>query len=401
MTFRFPARWPEGDPGLNPLSRALERRREAGLPVLDLTVSNPTKCGLRFPGDWTALLGGRAVESYDPDPRGGAAAREAIAAYYGDRQGADAVDPADVFLTAGTSEGYSHLFKLLCAPGDHALIPRPSYPLLETLAELESITLGTYDLVPGATDAETGTPWRLDRAGLEAALTPRTRIVFAVHPGNPTGSPLAADDAAWMLDLADRRGLAVVMDEVFADYALGEKPAPLLRSSGPLVFTLNGLSKLLGLPQLKLAWIHVAGGPEDKEKAKRHLEWICDAYLSVGAPPQAACAGLLRRRAEFQGPIRERLESNRATLREFSAGHAALRPLWPQGGWCVPVRCAGIVEAGMDDEAFATRLLDTEGVHAQPGYFFDFDEEDVIVVSLLPEPEIFREGLKRIVRRLG
>jgi aspartate/methionine/tyrosine aminotransferase len=162
---------------------------------------------------------------------------------------------------------------------------------------------------------------------------------------------------------------------------------------------LNGLSKLLGLPQLKVAWIHVAGGPEDKEKAKRHLEWICDAYLSVGAAPQAACAGLLPRRTEFQGPIRERLERNRATLREFAAGHAALRPLWPQGGWCVPVRCAGIVEAGMDDEAFAIRLL--EGVHVQPGYFFDFDEEAVIVLSLLPEPEVFREGLARIARHLG
>lgn len=401
MTFRFPGRWPEGDPGPNPLSRALERRREAGLPVLDLTVSNPTKSGLRFPGDWTALLGGRAVESYDPDPRGGAAAREAIAAYYGDREGAGAVDPADLFLTAGTSEGYSHLFKLLCAPGDHALIPRPSYPLLETLAELESITLGTYGLVPAAPDAEAGTPWRLDRAGLEAALTPRTRIVFIVQPNNPTGNLLTAEDAAWLLDLAENRGLALVVDEVFADYLHDGGYAPRLDSDGPLVFTLNGLSKLLGLPQLKLAWIHVAGGAEDKKKAKRHLEWICDAYLSVGAAPQAACAGLLRRRAEFQGPIRERLERNRAALREFAARHAGLRPLWPQGGWCVPVRCVGIVEDGMDDEAFATRLVETEGVHVQPGYFFDFEEEDLIVLSLLPEPEIFREGLARIARRLG
>jgi alanine-synthesizing transaminase len=407
MTFRFPERWLEGDAGLNPLSQALERRRDAGRPVLDLTVSNPTKCGLRFPGDWTGLLGGRAVESYDPDPRGGAAVRAAIAAYYnerdarGDGERGEVLDPGDLFLTAGTSEGYSHLFKLLCEPGDHALIPRPSYPLLETLAALENIALETYGLVAGAPDAERGTPWHLDRDGLEAALTPRTRIVFVVQPNNPTGSLLNADDVAWLLDLAERRGLALAVDEVFADYVRGRDPMPRIRSAGPLVFTLNGLSKLLGLPQLKLAWIHVAGAPEAREKAKRHLEWICDVYLSVGSAPQAACPGLLLRREEFQGPLRERLEINLAALRKAAKECPGLRPLWPQGGWCVPVRCAGILEAGMDDEAFAIRLLGSEGVHVQPGYFFDFEEEDVILLSLLPEPEVFREGLARIAKLLA
>jgi len=410
MTFAFPDRWPDEDPGLNPLSEALERRKAAGLACLDLTLSNPTRAGILFPEGWETLLGGRAVRSYDPDPRGSAAARAAIAAYYDDRPGdpeerggpsRDRVDPDDLFLTAGTSEGYSYLFKLLCGPdaaSGHALVPRPSYPLLETLADLENVTLGTYAL-----SREDG--WKIDRASLEAALTPRTRIVFVVHPNNPTGSLIDEDDTAWLLALAERRGFALVVDEVFADYMHdvpgirddgGTRPARRIRSTGPLVFTLNGLSKLVGLPQLKLAWIHVQGNATDKKKAKRHLEWMCDAFLSVGTAPQAACAELLRRRAEFQDPVRERIGFNLRQLRQAAEETPNLEPLWPQGGWCVPVRCHGIVEQGMDDEAFAIRLVEAEGVLVQPGYFFDFDEEDVLVLSLLTGPDVFREGLARL-----
>jgi aspartate/methionine/tyrosine aminotransferase len=413
VTFRFPGRWPQEDPGPNPLSAAVQRRRDAGLPVVDLTLSNPTRAGLAFPENWEALLGNAAVRSYDPDPRGSAGAREAIARYYTERDTgrgasearAGCVEPRDLFLTAGTSEAYSHLFKLLCGPGDAALVPRPSYPLLETLADLEGVTLHPYDLVPGARAGVPhpvqGTPWVLDRDDLLSALTPATRIVFVVHPNNPTGSLLSPEDAAWLLDLATRKGLAIVVDEVFADYRVNGSSAPRFPSDGPLVFTLNGLSKLLGLPQLKLAWIHLAGSPSLKTVAARHLEWMCDAYLSVGAAPQAACAELLRRRAEFQDPIRDRITANLATLREFAEKHPALQPLWPEAGWCLPVRCAGLIENGMDDEAFAIRLLATEGVLVQPGYFFDFEAGDRIVLSLLPEPKSFRQGLERIVRLLN
>jgi alanine-synthesizing transaminase len=410
MAFRFPGRWPERDPGLNPLSEALEERRALGLPLFDLTVSNPTQCGLKFPEDWQELLGARAVRNYEPNPRGHAEARNAIAAYYNERDNqrdrveavnTEPVRPDDFFLTAGTSEGYSHLFKLLCEPGDRALIPRPSYPLLETLADLEGIALDTYSL----NYSEGQEPdWNLDRTGLENALTPRTRIVFVVQPNNPTGSLLNASDTQWLLDLAQRRGLAVVVDEVFADYTQGVESHRFgsgSDSSGPLVFTLNGLSKLLGLPQLKLAWIHIAGNAADKDRAAGIMEWICDTYLSVGSAPQSACAELLRRRAEFQDPIRERIAQNLTALREFAEKHAGMKPLWPQGGWCVPVRCPGLVEAGLDDESFAIKLLKKEGVQVHPGYFFDFDSEDVIVLSLLPPPEIFREGLARLARLLS
>jgi alanine-synthesizing transaminase len=394
MAFRFPDRWQARDPGPNPLSEALERRRRAGLPVFDLTLSNPTQAGLQVPEDWTQLLAGQAVRSYDPDPRGGAAAREAIAAYYGER--GEALDPGDFFLTAGTSEAYSHLFKLLCEPGDHVLVPAPSYPLLETLAELERISLSFYPLVPEASALE-GTRWRLDRGAFEEALTPRTRVVFVVQPNNPTGSVLHSEDAEWLLAAAERRGLALIVDEVFADYTLPGIRVGLLKSVQVPIFTLNGLSKVLGLPQLKLAWIHVGGNPADSKRAQEHLEWICDAYLSVGSAPQAACADLLARRAEFQEPIRSRAAANLATLREASLNLPGLQPLWPQGGWCVPLSCPGM----RDDEGFAVHLVETEGVQVHPGYLFGFDEENILVVSLLPEPEVFDEGVKRLCRALA
>jgi alanine-synthesizing transaminase len=397
MSFRFPARWEGRDGphlGPNPLTEALSARRASGKDILDLTASNPTGVGLAFPEDWTGLLGGdKSLHRYAPDPKGLPSARDAVAACYRDR--GEPMDPEDLLLTAGTSEAYSHLFRLLCEPGDAILVPRPSYPLLETLADLAGLSLGTYPLVPR--EGQGAAAWNPDREALAAQITPRTRAIIVVQPNNPTGSVLSPEDAAWLLALAERRGLALIVDEVFADYRHdGAASTPMLRTAGPLVFTLNGLSKLLGLPQLKLAWIHVAGNASDKARALDLLAWIGDAHLSVGSAPQLACPELLRRRGEFQEPIRARLRENLAALRTVAAAHSRLHPLWPQGGWCLPVRCDGIA----DDEAFAIRLVETEGLLVQPGYFFDFDDEETIVVSLLPEPGLFREGLERLVRAL-
>jgi aspartate/methionine/tyrosine aminotransferase len=401
VPFRFPARWDGLESGLNPLSEAVARRRAMGLALLDLTPSNPTTTGVPLPGDWMPLLADPDGRVYAPDPKGLPAAREAIARYYGERDGADeeqseasSVNPDDLFLTAGTSEGYSHLFKLLCDPGDEILVPRPSYPLLDTLAGLSGIELRGYPLVPDADSPA----WRIDFEALEAALSPRVRALVVVSPNNPTGNILSSGDATSLLEFAERHGLAVIVDEVFADYVFEgtESPRRLVSNHVP-VFTLNGLSKLVGLPQLKLAWIHAAGNAADKAKAKDALEWMCDAHLSVGTAPQLAAPELLRRRAEFQQPIRERLRENLAALREIASRHPWMRPMWPQGGWCVPIRCPGIG----DDEAFAIRLVEEDGVLVQPGYFYDFgdgdgDDEETIVVSLLTPPEIFREGLAKL-----
>lgn len=415
MSFRFPARWEGRDHGPNPLTQAVQTRKAAGLPLLDLTVSNPTVVGLPYPEDWPDLLSGRGVEGfdsgraalrgYDPDARGMPSARRAVAEYY--RERGEAVHTDDLFLTSGTSEAYAHLFKLLCEPGDAILIPRPSYPLLDTLADLAGLELASYPLIPAADVADTErpadasantrlTPWKPDRRALSAAITPRTKVVVVVSPNNPTGNVLALEDAEWLVGFATRHGLALIVDEVFADYCHDGAASTSLVTSGdegPLVFTLNGLSKLVGLPQLKLAWIHVAGDAHDKAVAAEALETMCDAALSVGTAPQVACAPLLRRRVEFQGPIKARLAENLATLRARVEGVHGLQVLWPERGWCVPVRCGDIE----DDEAFAIRLVKEAGVLVQPGYFFDFDDEETIVVSLLAPPEIFGEGLERLI----
>lgn len=416
MRFRFPARWQDGEHGPNPLTEAVNARKAAGLPLLDLTVSNPTAVGLAFPGDWPQLLQGEgstgtsregersALHVYNPDPKGLPVARRAIAEYRdGDSSAVlPPVSPDDLFLVSGTSEGYAHLFRLLCEPGDAILVPRPSYPLLDALAGINGITIASYPLVAETRPTQDAVAWRIDRDALEAEAGeagPRARAIVVVSPNNPTGHALADDDGAWLLAFAEARGLAVIVDEVFADYRHdGQTTARLVPAAdGPLVFTLNGLSKLVGLPQLKLAWIHVAGNAADKAVAAEALEWMCDAHLSVGTAPQLACAPLLRRRAEFQDPIRARLAKNLATLRAIADGAPGLQVLWPQGGWCVPVHCAGIG----DDERFAIRLVEEAGVLVQPGYFFEFDDEETVVASLLVPEEVFREGMERLAAHVS
>ncbi|HEX2611985.1 MAG TPA: pyridoxal phosphate-dependent aminotransferase [Fibrobacteria bacterium] len=403
MPFRLPARWDGLESAPNPLSEALARRREAGLPLLDLTGSNPTTAGIPLPADWPKLLADPAGRVYAPESKGLRVAREAIARYYGERDdGENAVDPEDLFLTAGTSEGYAHLFRLLCEPGDEVLVPRPSYPLLDTLADLAGIELRGYALVP----AEEGA-WHIDFETLEAARTERTRAIAVVSPNNPTGNVLSVDDSAALLGFAERHGLALVVDEVFADYVsegndagASDLPRRLVSQQVP-VFTLNGLSKLVGLPQLKLAWIHAAGSADILAKAREALEWMCDAHLSVTTASQLAAPELLQRRREFQDPIRARLGENLKFLREFTEENSglkpALHPLWPQGGWCMPLRCPGI----HDDERIAIRLVEESGVLTQPGYFYDFEDEETVVVSLLTPPNIFREGIARIAAKLS
>ena len=384
MPFRFSMRWQDADHGPNPLTEAVEARKAGGKPILDLTITNPTLCGLTFP-DWTSLLAQSSVQQYDPHPQGSLKAREAISNYYAER--GQTIHAEDLFLTAGTSEGYSHLFKLLCDAGDEILMPAPSYPLLETLASLEGIQLRFYR----------------DRSSLQASLTEKTRALIIVQPNNPTGSILSKDDVEYLIRFAEQNHLALVVDEVFADYCLpfdGSTNSPHRSAQGPalalihstqsLVFTLNGLSKTVGLPQLKLAWIHVDGNPVLKARAKEHLEWICDAYLSVNTASQMACPELLRRRSEFQTPIKERLQANLKILKEIAKANPQIEPLWPQGGWCIPVRCKDVE----DDEAFAVTMVKDFGVLTQPGYFFDFEEENILVLSLLTPPETFREGLK-------
>ena len=374
----------------NRLSAEVADRRRQGDPVLDLTETNPTRVGLRAPADLLPALADPRGLAYEPMPFGHADAREAVAADA--RSRGRGLEADRVLLTAGTSEAYAFAFKLLCDPGDAVLVPRPSYPLFDYLAGLESVEARPYPL-------DYDGRWHLDLPALEEAITERTRAVVVVSPHNPTGSYVKRAEAEALRDLAARRSLALVSDEVFADFPLRDDPARAgtLFEDGPaLTLCLGGLSKSCGLPQLKLAWMAMAGPPALREEARGRLEVVADTYLSVSTPVQLAAARVLARRAELQAPIQQRIRANLRALRERAAGAPATL-LDAEGGWSAVLQ----VPATRSEEEWVLGLLAGDGVLVHPGYFFDFPHEAFLVVSLLPEPETFAEGVDRLVRRIA
>jgi alanine-synthesizing transaminase len=368
----------------------IARARAAAAPRFDLTVSNPTECAIPYPPGLLAPLSGTGGLEYTPHPRGLPLAREAVARDYL-RHGV-AVDPERVTLTASTSEAYSFLFKLLADPGEAILVPTPSYPLFEHLACVEGVKAVAYRL-----DAEAG--WRVDAHAL-ADAPESTRALVVVHPNNPTGSFVAPDDAEALSELAARRGWAIIADEVFLDYPLDGGPGEGLCFAGhraALTFTLGGLSKSVGLPQLKLAWI-VATGPEDAVlPAVERLEFVADTFLSVATPVQLALPSLLRDGGEVREAIRARCRTNLSALRRAAAELPAVSVLPPGGGWSAVLRVPAVVS----EEELVLELLQNDGVAVHPGYFFDFPGEGTLVLSLLPAPETFAEGVHRLLRRLS
>ena len=371
----------------NPLAMRAAARLAQGALLLDLTESNPTRVGLRAHPSVLALLAEESALAYAPEPFGTKAAREAVRADFG-RRGVP-LETEQIALTSSTSEAYALLFKLLCDPGDRILVPRPSYPLFEYLASLESVEVDHYPL---SYDGE----WHLSPDALLASVTPRTRAVVAVHPNNPTGSFLKQEEMAALVAVCAARGLAILSDEVFADYALLEDPrrAGSLAAVGEaLTFALGGLSKSCGLPQLKLGWIALAGEPALRREATARLEIIADTYLSVSTPVQHAAPAILARLPELQRPIHERIASNLAELRRALAPVTAASLLRCEGGWSALVQ----VPATHTEEEWAQGLLE-EGVLVHPGYFFEMPGGAFLVLSLLPEPTVFAEAVGRLAQ---
>ena len=373
----------------NRLSEALARRRAAGLPVLDLTVSNPTECGFEF--EAKAILNALAhpaALTYAPNPRGMLPARQAVAEYYAGH-GAT-VRPEDIVLTTSTSEAYSFVFRLLCNPGEAVLVPAPSYPLFEFLADLCDVHLARYPLI-----YDHG--WQMDFHALERALTAATRAIVVVHPNNPTGHFTRAAEAERLSALSAERGLALVADEVFFDFPLvQEKPRTFAADSRALTFTLSGLSKICGLPQMKAAWVVTRGPEEEKARALDRLEVIADTYLSMNAPVQLAMPALLGLREGFERQVLSRLRRNLAELDRQLAAQRACSRLNCEGGWYAVLR----VPATRTDEDLAVELLDTRGVYVHPGHFFDFPANGFVVVSLLTPENCLAEGLRMLLALL-
>lgn len=374
---------------VNAITRALEARRARGRGHLDLTESNPTTVGLGWESDalWGALHDPRAV-TYAPEPFGSVEARRAISDHLV-RQGYP-VPPEQVLLTASTSEAYGYLFKLLCDPGDSVLVPAPSYPLLDVLADLEGVRLIRYPL---AYDGE----WHVDLGALAQLREANTRAVVTVHPNNPTGSFLKQEELAQLAAL----GLPILSDEVFSDYAHPEGarrvPSALAAGSTTLVFRLGGLSKALALPQLKLAWTAIDGPEALVREALARLSHIADAYLSPGTPVQLALPRLLERAPEIQARILSRVQSNLRTLRTLCPRGAAAEALRVEGGWYAIVRLPGV----LDEEAWVLTLLERDDVLVQPGFFYDMHRGTHVVLSLITPEDTFERGVRRLVARVA
>ncbi len=369
--------------------------------MLDLTASNPTQAALDYPAEAIvrALADPRAL-LYDPQPAGMWSAREAVAAYYGER--GVAVSPERILLTSSTSEAYSYLFKLLCEPGDEILVPRPSYPLFEYLAALESVRVQQYPLLYDSPDEPLSGPearaqWMLDLPAMESLITPRCRAVVVVNPNNPTGSFLKRAQWERLLHLCAAHGLAVLSDEVFADFALRpdlRRLATVIGDPPVLCFAMSGLSKVAGLPQMKLGWIAVNGPATLRAEAIERLEWIADTYLSVGTPVQCALPRLLSLARDVQRAIGVRTAGNLALLHDVMGAQSPFRPLDVEGGWYAPVEAPRV----RTEEEWALDSLRQANVLLQPGYFYDFEREAFLVFSLLTPPDDFAEGIRRVSR---
>ena len=373
----------------NRISQALAAKRAAGARILDLTESNPTHAGLHYPDEIVRAFEDAAMLAYEPAPAGTPAARAAVSAWYAAR--GHTVPVERILLTASTSEAYAYLFKLLTNAGDEVLVPRPSYPLFEFLADMESVTVRQYPLVYHG-------GWSIDLRAVEGALTPRSRAIVLVNPNNPTGSYVKRGELSALTSLCARRGIALISDEVFADYALAEdadRVATLAGVEECLAFSMSGLSKVAGLPQMKLGWMVVSGPAALRAEAWEKLEWIADTYLSVSTPVQCAAARLLAAGETVQRQIRQRASDNLAFARGAVAGSPA-NILAVEGGWYITLQVPRI----HSEEEWTLQLLERADVLVQPGFFYDFESEAYLVVSLLTAPEIFRDGLARLVELL-
>ena len=371
----------------NRLTRAITAARTAGRTLIDLTVTNPTRVGFDYPASLLQPLSAPESLRYAPEPFGSAPARAAVAADYA-RKGL-AVDPDHIVLTASTSEAYSLLFKLLCNPGDAVLVPVPSYPLFDHLTQLDAVRARPYRL-------EYCGRWVLHVEELERARVERCRAALAVSPNNPTGSVLGEDELREVDAWCAGAGMALIVDEVFADYPL---PDGRMNTWGTrhdaLTFRLGGLSKAVGLPQLKLGWI-VLQGPADLVNASLdRLELICDTYLSVGTPVQVAAGALLESGGRIREQIQARTSSNYDALRRLAAARPEVEVLQADGGWSAVLR----VPSTRSEEDLVVDLLEHDGVLVHPGYFFDFPHEAFIVVSLLPQSQQFADGIEKVLER--
>jgi alanine-synthesizing transaminase len=375
----------------NLLTEALEQAAASGVRVLDLTISNPTRAGLRYdqPQILQSLASPQAMD-YDPQPKGLLSARSAVADYYQTQPGIHNLNPERLILTTSTSEGYSFVFRLLCNSGDELLVPKPSYPLFEFLADLQDVKLVPYPLL-----YDHG--WQIDFPSLQKAVTSRTRGVVVVHPNNPTGSFVHPHERDSLNQFCREHKLALIADEVFLDYAHDRSAQKSFAANHDvLTFTLSGVSKISALPQMKLAWIVTSGPPALVDTAQPRLEVIADTYLSMNAPIQLAAPVLLAQREEIQRQLLDRVLANLAELDRQLVAQKTCQRLSVEGGWYAVLR----VPVMQTDEELAVDLLRRKSVLVHPGHFYDFPSDGYLILSLIAQIAEFAEGVRRVLEMI-
>lgn len=386
----FSSRVP-GDLGPNSVAAAVERMRLSGRGFDDLTVANPTDAAIEYPAGLLAGLADPKALRYDPQPFGLAVARDAVSAEYA-RRGVR-VPSSHILLTASSSESYALLFKLLCDPGESVLVPTPSYPLFEHLTRLECVHALPYRIEYHGT-------WTIDIEDLRYAIDETTRAILVVSPNNPTGAWLKRDELTALVELCAAHHLALIGDEVFADYPIDPAPGAVrsvLDQGDVLTVSLGGLSKSVGLPQLKLGWMALRGPSALLHRALMRLEIAADAYLSVGTPVQVATPALLDAGRGVRLQIRERVLSNYRQLLLAVVRHPSCQALRVEGGWSAVLR----IPHTMPEDECVIRLLEQQRLLVHPGYFFDFPRDGYLVVSLLTRPDIFRSATDRLLAAVG
>ena len=370
----------------NRFTQAREALRASGTKLLDLTVSNPTECGIQYdtPAILSAFQNPNALR-YDPKPKGLLSAREEVVRYYL-RDHRATLDPEAILLTSSTSEAYSYVFRLLCNPQDEILVPKPGYPLFDFLADLQDVALVPYSL-------QYAQGWMIDMHSVERALSPRTRAILLVHPNNPTGSYVRAEEMQRLNRLCGEHNLALIVDEVFLDYGFdGSSAETFAANHDALTFTLSGVSKIAALPQMKVAWVATTGPDSLVRPALDRLEVIADTYLSLNAPTQWAVPALFEQRHTVQPQVRQRIRQNRANLQKLLASQMDCELLDADAGWYAVLR----VPAQRSDEDLVIDLLKKHHVIVHPGHFYDFPKDGFLVLSLITPTEVFQEGAKRL-----
>lgn len=371
----------------NDFAKAVRLVRDAGKDLLNLTISNPTRCGFVQPANYLETLADPSVSSYSPEPFGMQSAREAVSAYYRDL-GAD-IAVEKIALTTSTSEAYSYLFRLLCDPGDEILVAQPGYPLFDFIASMDDVCLKQYPLLYDP-NADEENAWVIDFETLVACITPRTRAIVVVHPNNPTGHYMSTGEQAALDRLCSNRSIALIVDEVFLDYSLRRSQTSFSTSKAScLTFVLSGLSKVCALPQMKCSWIVTLGPDDTVKEALARLEVISDTFLSMNAPIQYALPNWLASRRLIQGQIVERMRENIVTL-DTKLEKTFAQRLALQGGWTAVVR----VPRTLDGVPYSEAAL-ANGVLVQPGDFYGLPEGR-IVLSLLTPTDVWEKALERL-----